>query len=52
MTMRAMMLAGPLVLGDGTATQEINRDKVDQTKIDAAVAGVLAKFPPPPPGSE
>lgn len=31
----------------GTATQEVTSAKVDDAKIDAAVAAVLANFPPP-----
>jgi hypothetical protein len=31
----------------GVATQEIGGGNVDQAKIDAAVQGVLANFPPP-----
>ncbi|SNS44385.1 protein of unknown function [Sphingomonas laterariae] len=34
------------------ATQQITPGQVDQAKIDAAVDAVLAKFPPPLPGSK
>ncbi|HUD29011.1 MAG TPA: DUF4136 domain-containing protein [Novosphingobium sp.] len=32
----------------GTATQQVSGDSVPQEKLDAAVAAVMANFPPPP----